>query len=81
MSNMSKSVKTKIYQLLDGIEDEAVLNQVMEDVAFYATKKDIVDQLAPDQLKELDKAIKEADNKETISWSDFKKEMKEWKKK
>ena len=77
---MSKAVKTKIYQLLDGIEDEAVLNQVMEDVAFYATKKDIVDQLAPDQLKELDKAIEEADNKETISWGDFKKEMKEWKK-
>ncbi|HMK27774.1 MAG TPA: hypothetical protein VK483_17205 [Chitinophagaceae bacterium] len=78
---MSKAVKTKIYQLLDGIENEAVLNQVMEDVAFYATKTDIVDQLAPGQLKELDKAIKEADNKETISWSDFKKEMKEWKKK
>ncbi len=78
---MSKAVKSKIYQLLDGIEDETVLNQVMEDVAFYATKKDIVDQLAPDQLKELDKAIKEADNKETISWNDFKKEMKEWKKK
>jgi hypothetical protein len=78
---MSKAVKTKIYQLLDGIEDEAVLNQVMEDVALYATKKDIVDQLAPDQLKQLDKAIEEVDNKETISWGDFKKEMKEWKKK
>ena len=77
---MSKAVKTKIYQLLDGIEDEVVLNQVMEDVAFYATKKDIVDQLSPGQLKELDKAIEEADNKETISWG-FKKEMKEWKKK
>jgi hypothetical protein len=37
-------------------------------------------QLSPGQLKELDKAIEEADNKETISWGDFKKEMKEWKK-
>ena len=53
----------------------------MEDVAFYAGKKDIADQLSPDQLKELDKAIEEADNKETIPWDDFKKEMKEWKKK
>lgn len=78
---MSKAVKTKIYQLLEGIEDEAVLNQVMEDVAFYATKKDAVDELTANQLKELDKAIEEADNKETVSWSDFKKEMKEWKKK
>jgi hypothetical protein len=78
---MSKAVKTKIYKLLEDIEDEAVLNQVMEDVAFYATKKDIVDELNATQLKELDKAIEEADNKETIPWNDFKKEMKEWKKK
>lgn len=78
---MSKVVKTKIYQLLESIEDETVLSQVMEEVYFYATKKDIVDELTPDQLKELDKAIEEAGNKETISWDDFKKEMKEWKKK
>jgi len=78
---MSRAVKDKINKLLDEIEDEAVLNQLMEDVAFYATKKDIVDQLSPDQVKELDKAIEEADNKETITWDDFKKEMKGWKKK
>ena len=73
---MSKSEKSKkIYRLLEGIEDEAVLNQVMENVTFYANKKDIVDELEPDQLKELDKAIEEADNKETVSWDDFKKEM------
>ena len=76
---MSKVVKSKIYQLLESIEDEGVLNQVMEEVAFYATKKDVVDELNPDQLKELDNATEEADNKETISWHDFKKEMKEWK--
>jgi hypothetical protein len=78
---MSKAVKSKIYQMLESIEDETVLNQVMEDVAFYASKKDIVDELDAGQLKELDKAIKEADNKETIDWSDFKKEMNEWRKK
>ncbi|MFC0772547.1 hypothetical protein [Terrimonas alba] len=78
---MSKEVKDKINKLLDEIEDEAVLNQLMEEVAFYANKKDIVDQLSPDQLKELDKAIEEVDNKQTISWGDFKKEMKEWRKK
>lgn len=75
---MSNNVKSKIYQMLDEIEDENVLNQLMEDVAFYATKKDIVDDLSPAQKKELDKAIQEADNKETISWDEFKKEMGEW---
>lgn len=78
---MSKAVKTKIYQLLESIEDETILNQVMEEVAFYTTKKDTVDELSSQQLNELDKAIEEADNKETISWNDFKKEMNEWKKK
>lgn len=74
---MNKAVKAKIYQMPEGIEDESVLNQVMEDVTFYATKKDVVDELNTDQLNELDKAIAEADNKETITWDDFKKEMNE----
>ena len=77
---MNKAVKAKIYQMPEGIEDESVLNQVMEDVTFYATKKDVVDELNTDQLNELDKAIAEADNKETITWDDFKKEMNEWRK-
>lgn len=78
---MSRAVKDKINKLLDEIEDEAVLNQLMESVAFYARKKDIVDQLSPDQIDELDKAIEEVNNKEAIPWDTFKKEMKEWKKK
>ena len=78
---MSKVTKSKIYELLETIEDGTVLKQVMEDVAFYATKKDIVDELDAKQLKELDKAIKEVDNRETISWNDFKREMNEWRKK
>jgi hypothetical protein len=78
---MSNSAKNKIYQMLDGIEDENILNQVMEDVAFYTNKQDITDELTPEQLRELDKAIQEADNKETVNWDDFKKEMNEWRKK
>jgi hypothetical protein len=78
---MGKSVKEKINELLASIEDEAILNQVMEDVAFYASRKDILDGLSTSQLNQLDEAISEADKKETISWDDLKKEMNEWKKK
>lgn len=67
--------------MLESIEDEVVLNQVMEDVAFYTSNMDIVDNLNAEQVNELDKAIEEADNKETITWEDFKKEMNEWRKK
>lgn len=39
------NIKLKIYQLPDVIKDGATLNQLMEDVAFYAGKKDIMDEL------------------------------------
>ena len=78
---MSKAIRSKIYQMLEGIEDEVMLNQVMEDVAFYTSKNDITDNLDKAQLNELDKAIKEADTKDTITRNDLKKEMNEWKKK
>jgi len=77
---MSKEVKSKIYQLIDSIEDESILQMVMEDVAYYVSNKDITDELSEQQKKELDEAISEADNNETIDWNDFKKEMNEWKK-
>lgn len=67
--------------MLEDINDETILNQVMEDVAFYSGKKDITDELTPQQLEELDTAINEADSNETISWEDFKKEMTGWKQK
>ena len=75
---MSEVVKSKIYQLLDTIKDESILNQLMEDVTFYTSKKDEIDKLAPNQLSELDTAITEADNNETISLDDFKKDLHEW---
>lgn len=76
---MSEEVKSKLHLLIDSIEDENVLQMVMEDVAWYANKKDIIDDLNEVELKELDEAISEADNNETIDWKDFKKEMNEWK--
>ena len=78
---MSQEVKSKIYELLNSIQDESTLRQVMEDFTFYASKKDILENLTPTQLTELDEAIKEANSNETISWNDFKKDLDEWRKK
>ena len=77
---MSKEVKSKLYSLVDTIEDENILQMVMEDVAYYASDKDVAAELTKEQLKELDEAISEADNNETTDWNDFKKEMNEWEK-
>ena len=77
---MSQVVKSKIYQMLDTIKDKDILIQLMEDVAFYSSKKDIVDILTVNQLTELDAALTEADQNETITLDDFKNDMREWRK-
>ena len=75
---MITGVKSQNTLMLESIEDENVLNQVMEEVAFCTSKKDIAEHLDADQVNELEKTIQEADNKQTITWDDFKKEMYEW---
>ena len=77
---MSKEVKSKIYRLIDSIDDENILQMVIEDVTYYASNKDITDELSKKQLIELDEAIAEVDNNEILDWNDFKKEINEWKK-
>jgi hypothetical protein len=78
---MADDIKLKIIKILDGIDEEDVLMQVMEDVAFYAAEKDIIDDLSASQLKDLDDAIDQANNKDVIHWDDFKNEINEWRRK
>jgi hypothetical protein len=78
---MNNAIKLRIHQMLDDIKDETILQQVMEDVAFYANNKDLSNNLTIEDLNELDTAINQADNNETVSWQDFRKEMNEWKSK
>jgi hypothetical protein len=75
---MDSALKLRIVQMLNTITDENILTQVMNDVSFYAEKGDVTDVLSPQQMQELDAAILEADNDETVSWNDFKQEMKAW---
>lgn len=77
---MGKKTRAKIYDMLESIGDEALLNQVKEDIEFYVTKKDITDGLTKSQLKQLDYAIREADKKQVIGWDEFKNEMSGWRK-
>jgi hypothetical protein len=78
---MAQEIKFKIIKILDSIEEEDVLIQVMEDVAFYAEGKDIIDDLSASQLKDLDYAINQANNKDVVLWDDFKNEINEWRRK
>lgn len=78
---MAKDIKFKIIKTLDTIDDENILIQVMEDVAFYASTKDVIDDLSASQLKDLDEAINQANNNDVIDWNDFKNEINEWRRK
>jgi hypothetical protein len=79
---MKEDLKKELHQLIDKIEDEHVLNMLKEDAVAYASEKDIIDELTPEQLEELNEAIAEADSGEDLlEWSDFKKQMESWSKK
>jgi len=78
---MAEDIKFKIIKTLNTIDDENVLIQGMEDVAFYASDKDIIDDLSASQLKDLDEAINQANNNDVIDWNDFKNEINEWRRK
>lgn len=78
---MSKEEKVKLLETIDAIEDPALLSQIMSNVAFFVSETDIIDDLTPAQLTQLDEAIAEADAGQTLSLAAFKKEMGEWRSK
>jgi lipoate-protein ligase A len=81
-----EELKKKLHELIDGVEDEHILKVLNEDViAYMITTMDEVtnededdDELTEEQLKQLNDAIKEADEGKTISHEEFKKRMARW---
>lgn len=79
-----EEIKAELHKKIDNIEDEHILNVLNEDIVPYAVKNrtkkmdDDVDNLTADEEKELDEAIKEADNGETVSWNEFLNATKQW---
>ena len=78
---MNNDLKSKIYQLVDSIEDENVLQMIMDEIAYYAGHHEILEELSADQRKELDDAISEADEDEILDWEDFNSQANESKRK
>lgn len=46
------SVKSQLLQMLEEINDEAILKTLIEDLIFYTTQKDVLDVLKQDQARE-----------------------------
>lgn len=77
-----EELKKELHKLIDSIEDEHTLNVLNEDIMPYVienrTKDMDEDDLTEEQEKELDQAIKEAENGETVSYEEFKKAISRW---
>jgi hypothetical protein len=77
-----EELKKELHQLIDSIDDEHILNVLNEDVVPYVldnrTKELDEDDLTEEQEKELEKAIKEADAGETVSFEEYLKATARW---
>lgn len=75
-----KKLKTTIYEKVEHLNNEAALQLVEEAVTSYSSpsKKDIVDELSPEQVQRLQESVKQADKGETHSNEEVKQKAKEW---
>jgi competence protein ComGC len=75
-------LKKELHQLIDNTEDEDLLNMVKEDIVAYQTKSDTniddLSDLSPEDRAELEELATEDPDKDTITFDEYKKEMKEW---
>lgn len=75
-----QKLKTTIYEKVDELNNESVLQMVEEAVTAYSSpsQKDILDELTPEQLQRLQQSISQSKSGETISNEYVKQKAKEW---
>lgn len=79
---MSKEkLKKELHELIDNIEDEALLNIMKEDAVAYQKSSEEIDDLSDltaEERAELEEMAKEDPDKDTISYEEFKNHMQQW---
>lgn len=75
-----EQLKAKIYKQVEQIEDETVLHMLEEAAVAYSSssKKDIIDDLTPEQQLRLKESIQQAKDGKTINNDEVKQKAKEW---
>jgi len=73
-------IKTSIYEKVEQLKDETLLQMVEEAVTAYGNtpSKDIIDELTPEQQQRLHESVKQADNGQTIPHEEVIQKAKEW---
>ena len=79
---MSKEkLKKELHELIDNIEDEALLNIMKEDAVAYQKSSEEIDDLSDltaEERAELEEMAKEDPDKDSVSFEEYKKIMNEW---
>ncbi len=75
-----KKLKTTIYEKVEHLNNETALQMVEEAVTAYSSpsKKDILDELTPEELQRLQESVKQAGRGETIANENVKQKAKKW---
>jgi hypothetical protein len=77
----TENLKKELHDLIDNTEDEEILSMVKEELVAYQTGEkefDDLSDLSPEDKAELKEQANEDPFKDTISFEEHKKEMKEW---
>lgn len=75
-----EKLKEELHKLIDNIDDESILNIMKEDFAEYQTKEKQIDDLrylSATDLAELEELSKESPEKNSVSFEEYQKIMKE----
>lgn len=75
-----KQLKAGLVQKIEQIQDETVLQMMQEAVEAYSTvnRKDILDELTPEQLARLRKSVQQAEEGQTSPHEDIKAKAGKW---
>ena len=75
----SDNLKKQLHFYIDMIDDETQLQILHETAENYVTKQaDILDLLTPNQLKQLEESLKQADENKMIPHEEVMKLSKQW---
>ena len=79
-----EEIKAELHKKIDSIEDVHTLNVLNDDIVPYTIENRTKDkdeegeELTEDQKKELDEAIRQTKNGETVSWEEFLNSTQQW---
>ena len=75
-----QKLKEELHQYIDNLEDETTLNMLHEATIEYqrADRKDIIDELTPEQLERLNESLEQLKNGQTISHEEAMKRARTW---